>query len=146
MNRNFSTSKSATASIFPVSAILLFFALLAQSAWAEVKNVKATREQVAQACEAAGGVGYGYNASHGSYGCATDNAAIDCNESGDCTGEVFDDEDAARGTKPGQQAHLKTNRVRRTTSSKLPTQQRAPTIDVRKRTNPTPRTQASVLK
>jgi hypothetical protein len=146
MNRNFSVSTSATASIFPVSAILLLFALLAQPAWAEVKHVKATREQVAEACEAAGGTGYGYEASHGSYGCVTDIASIDCDESGNCTGEVFDDEDTARSTTPGQQAHLKTNRARRTTPPKLSTQKSAPTIDVRKRTNPTSRTQASVLK
>ena len=60
----------------------------AQPSYAEMKTkkVKATREQVAKACEAADGVGYGYGADHGSYGCVTDNGFIDCKENGKCVG------------------------------------------------------------
>ena len=146
MNRDFSALTSATASIYPISVTLLLLALLIQPTWAEVKQVKATREQVAQACEAAGGTGYGYEASHGDYGCITDIASIDCDESGNCEGEVFDDEDTTKSANFGQQAHAYRKPVRRTNPLKLPANKRVPTTVVRDRTKPNLRARTTMGK
>jgi hypothetical protein len=55
-----------------------------------------TREDVAAACEAVDGVGFGYLASSGDYGCVTDNAWIDCDEDGNCKGGVVTDDETTK--------------------------------------------------
>jgi hypothetical protein len=49
------------------------------------KEGKATRDQVEEACTAAGGIAWGTLGSSGQYGCITDNGVIICSQSGDCT-------------------------------------------------------------
>ena len=79
----------------PTAAVMLaaMASVLPAQALAEKVEVQKTREEVAAACEAAAGVGFGYLASSGSYGCVTDNAWIDCDDDGNCEGEVLTDDE-----------------------------------------------------
>lgn len=91
-NHLFDWLRIATVTLTLTAVAGLFSANLAL---AETKQTKKTREEIAAACEAADGVGFGYLASSGSYGCVTDNAWIDCDEDGNCKGGVVS-EDAAK--------------------------------------------------
>lgn len=79
---------------------LIAVAIMSQPAFAEsYGDIKATRKQVAAACNAAGGDGWGFESS-GIYGCITDNAEITCDADGNCTGQIYDD-DAESAKKGG---------------------------------------------
>jgi len=56
------------------------------SAAADKQKVKATREQVASACDANGGFQWGTDADGGRYGCMTENAWVECDANGNCEG------------------------------------------------------------
>lgn len=86
--------------IFKLLLSLVFISCLSQNVLATVKtDIKASRQQVRDACEAAGGTGYGTEAGSGDYGCVTDNAWIACDEGGSCEGEVVSEEsDAANAS------------------------------------------------
>lgn len=53
---------------------------------ADKQKVKATREQVAAACDANGGFQWGTGADSGRYGCMTENAWVECDANGNCEG------------------------------------------------------------
>ena len=69
-----------------MSALLALTAAGQSFAESKTKKLKATRAQVASACESSGGLAWGTEATSGGYGCVTDNAWIDCDEGGDCEG------------------------------------------------------------
>ncbi len=92
-----------TARILTLCVVALIAGMLmSQPAFArKVTNIKATRAQVAAACDAAGGSGYGYEVEGGnSYGCVTDNASIACDMDGNCTGEIFNGNESAKKGDP----------------------------------------------
>jgi hypothetical protein len=86
--------------------------VLPSQALAEVKEIKRAREEVAAACEAAGGVGYGYEASSGGYGCATDVAWISCDEDGNCEGEVHGEDETAKGASEALNRWARVSRLK----------------------------------
>jgi hypothetical protein len=53
---------------------------------ADKQKVKATRDQVAAACDANGGFQWGTGADSGRYGCMTENAWVECDANGNCEG------------------------------------------------------------
>jgi len=104
----------------PMAAIALIGATLggfANEAMADriVTGIHATRAQVRSACESSGGTGYGTEASSGGYGCVTDNASIDCDAEGDCTGTIAEKTSLRRprfGARllPGKPARVRRHR------------------------------------
>jgi hypothetical protein len=53
---------------------------------ADKQKVKATRDQVAAACDANGGFQWDTGADGGRYGCMTENAWVECDANGNCEG------------------------------------------------------------
>jgi hypothetical protein len=80
-------SRFPTKTLIAAALFAIAIASLGGSALAtEKQKVKATREQVAAACDANGGFQWGTGADSGRYGCMTDNAWVECDSNGNCEG------------------------------------------------------------
>lgn len=83
--------KTMTVAMSALALSGIMTGMLAETADAKGKHLKATRAQVAKACKANGGAGYGFkrNERHpfnGGYGCMTNKAWINCQRNGKCKG------------------------------------------------------------
>jgi hypothetical protein len=111
-NHLFDSLRIATVAFTMMAVAGLFSANLT---FAETKQTKQTREEIAAACEAADGVGFGYLASSGSYGCVTDNAWIDCDEDGNCKGGVVSEDATKRKGRTVIKGSRSAQRIQRST-------------------------------
>lgn len=97
------------ARLIAASLATALVAMSAGSAFAEMKTkkLKASREQVREACEKnPDNIGYGTHAKKGGYGCVTDNGFIDCKENGDCVGGTVERVATSRLPKMGSAGKL----------------------------------------
>jgi hypothetical protein len=79
-------SSSRTRTLFTAALCVAGIASLMAtvSLAADKQKVKATRDQVAAACDSNGGFQWGTGADSGRYGCMTENAWVECDASGNC--------------------------------------------------------------